>query len=64
METNNEQQRFDRKSAANYIGIAVVTLDRALAKKTIAHFRVGRRVIFNREHLDSFLKKNEVSAKK
>lgn len=62
METIKE--RFDRKEAADYLGVSVITLDRALKAKTISCYRVGRRVIFDREHLDRFLKKNEVSAKK
>lgn len=47
--------RFNRKEAAKYLGVSVVTLDRALAKKVIRHFRIGRRVLFAQWHLDAFL---------
>jgi excisionase family DNA binding protein len=58
------EQKFDRKQAASYLGVSVITVDRALADKKISCFRIGRRVVFNREHLDQFLKKNEIVAKK
>jgi excisionase family DNA binding protein len=59
----NNKERFDRKEAANYCGVSVVTIDRALAGKKISHFRIGRRVIFDRTHLDEFLNKNEYKAR-
>ncbi len=58
-----EQQRFNRSSAADYLGVSVVTIDRALAKNRISCFRVGRRVIFDKRHLDEFLDRNECKAK-
>lgn len=57
-------KRFDRKEAAEYLGVSVITVDRAIANKTISCFRIGRRIIFDRRQLDEFLQKNEVSAKK
>ncbi len=58
-----EKQRFDRCEAADYCGVSTVTIDRALSKRTISCFRIGRRVIFSKQHLDDFLSKNEVKAK-
>ncbi len=59
------KKRLNRKQAADYLGVSIVTLDRAVAKKKISCFRIGRRVLFDSEiHLDAFLQKNEVSAKK
>lgn len=52
-------KRYHRKSAADYLGISIVTLDRALAQKKISHFRIGRRVVFDQRHLDDFLAQNE-----
>ena len=57
------EKRFNRKQAANYLCVSVITLDRALNKKKLACYRIGRRVLFSKNHLDEFLKKNEVSAK-
>lgn len=62
-ETETEKHMFDRFGAANYCGVSVVTIDRLLAKRKISCFRIGRRVIFSKEHLDSFLLKNEYKAK-
>jgi excisionase family DNA binding protein len=62
-ESTTESKTLDRKKAAQYCGVSVVTIDRALAKNKIGHFRIGRRVLFSTAHLDSFLKRNEVSAK-
>ena len=58
-----ENRRFDRSGAAHYCGVSVVTIDRALAKKQIAHYRIGRRIVFDARHLDEFLKANERRAK-
>ncbi len=57
------QERFDRLEAAQYLGISTVTIDRALAKRKIGCYRIGRRVIFSRAHLDEFLSSNEHKAK-
>lgn len=51
--------RYTRKEAAAYCGVSVITIDRALARKEIAHFRIGKRVVFDRRHLDEFLANNE-----
>lgn len=52
-------RKFNRREAAKYCGVAVITIDRALANKLIGHFRVGTRVIFSLSHLDDFLKSCE-----
>lgn len=49
-------KKFNRVEAAEYCGVSTITIDRALAKKTIGHFRIGRRVVFAAEHLDQFLR--------
>jgi len=64
METTEKQtKRFNRHQAAGYCGVSVITIDRALAKEKISHFRVGRRIIFDKSHLDSFLASCEQKAK-
>ncbi len=74
MEAENEQnltggnkrfteQRFDRIEAAKYLGVSTVTIDRKLAKRKISCFRIGRRVVFDKSHLDEFLAENEYKAK-
>jgi excisionase family DNA binding protein len=61
-EARNTKTTYSRKDSAEYLGISVVTLDRAVAGKKIDHCRVGTRVIFLREHLDGFLKAHEQKA--
>lgn len=63
METTNDK-RFDRKLAAEYLGVSVITVDRAIANKTISCFRIGRRILFSKSHLDDFLQSCEQKAKK
>ncbi len=63
MIAENSKEKFDRKSAANYCGVSVITIDRALSKNKISHFRIGRRVIFDKRHLDEFLNSNECKAR-
>jgi len=58
-----EDKNLSRQEAAAYLGVSIVTLDRTIAKKRIAYFRVGRRVIFSQSHLETFLLSNEVKAK-
>lgn len=55
---DNKKITFDRKEAAQRLGISVITIDRELARKKISHFRVGRRVLFTEEHLDQYIQKN------
>jgi excisionase family DNA binding protein len=52
-------ERFTRLEAARYCGVSVITIDRALAKRIIRHFRIGRRVVFAKEHLDEYLRSCE-----
>ncbi len=63
MNTENNKERFNRKGAANYCGVSVITIDRALSKNKISHFRIGRRVVFDKRHLDEFLNSNECKAR-
>lgn len=58
-------ERFTRKEAADYLGVSVVTIDRLVSSKKLGHFRIGTRVIFDREkHLDEFLISCEQKTKK
>lgn len=55
-------QRFTRIEAAQYLRVSVVSVDRAIAKRKISFFRLGRRIVFAKQHLDDFLNRNEVTA--
>ncbi len=54
----SEKITFDRKEAAQKLGISVVTLDRELARNNMPHFRIGRRVLFTRELLEKYIEQN------
>ncbi len=56
-------KNLTRKEASAYLRVSIVTLDRAIAKKRIAYFRIGRRVLFSESHLETFLLSNEVKVK-
>lgn len=60
---NEEGQRFNRKDAAKYLGVALVTIDRLIKARKVGFFRIGRRLVFSKKHLDDFLSKNEVHAR-
>lgn len=60
---NIEKQRFSRSESAEYLGVSVVTVDRAIANRKISFFRIGRRVVFDKKHLDEYLERNEYKAK-
>ncbi len=61
--SKNAKQKFSRIEAANYCGISVVTIDRALAREKVGCYRIGRRIVFSKQHLDEFLSSNECKAK-
>lgn len=51
------KERFTVKEAAEYLGIAASTVYAYAEKKKIAHYRIGTKCTFNKEHLDAFLDK-------
>ncbi len=51
--------KFNRPSAAKYLGTSIVTLDRAVKKRQIGRFQIGRRIVFAQEHLDEYLRSKE-----
>lgn len=58
-----EKQTYSRPEASKYLGISVISIDRAAAKKKIGFFRIGRRILFGKNHLDTFLSQREVKAR-
>ena len=66
MESINSETRprtLTRRDAADYLGVSVLTVDRALRDGEIDHYRIGRRVLFDEDQLKTFLSKNERKAK-
>ncbi len=62
---NREQiETFDRKEAARLLSVSVVTVDRLVAQKQISHCRVGRRIVFQAEHIAEFLNRHTQEAGK
>jgi excisionase family DNA binding protein len=60
--TRNHKNR-SRKAAAEYIGVCILTIDRALRAGEIDHYRIGRRVLFSEDHLNNFLLKHQKNAR-
>ena len=52
---------LDRHSAAQKLGVSVVTLDRMVAKRRIGHVRIGRRVLFTDEMLSEYIARNTMN---
>lgn len=63
VELSVEKRRFNRLESAAYLGVSVVTVDRAVKNEKISFFRIGRRVVFDKRHLDEYLERNEYKAK-
>jgi excisionase family DNA binding protein len=61
--SNELTDAFGRKEAARRLDISVATLDRLLARKRLACLRVGRRVIFTQQLLETFKQKCQTDAK-
>ncbi len=61
--TSSAKQCYSRSEAAYYLGVSVITIDRATAKRKLACYRIGRRIVFSQTHLDEFLMNNEHKAK-
>ena len=54
----------DRKQAADFLNVSVITVDRNVKNKKLGCYRVGTRVLFDvNEHLQPFLKRCEQQAK-
>lgn len=64
METKNEHGLKDRKQAASYLGVSVVTVDRKVKNKELSCYYIGRRKVFSLAQLDKFLSNCEQKAKR
>jgi excisionase family DNA binding protein len=62
-ESVNEKRVYSRKEAAEYLGVALATIDRAIAAREIAVSRLRGRVLFQKEHLEEYLNRNVCAAK-
>lgn len=63
MEEKENKLTFDRKEAAEKLGISLITVDRELARKRMPHFRIGRRVLFTQSHLEKYIERNSKHCK-
>ena len=63
MKEREEKLTFDRKEAAEKLGISLITLDRELARRRMPHFRIGRRVLFTQAHLEQYIERNSKHCK-
>lgn len=62
-EITKQKRTFSRSELAAHLGLALVTIDRAIAAKAISFYQVGRRILFDQKHIDDFLTANERRAK-
>ncbi len=61
--SSSAKQVFSRDEAAYYLGVSVISIDRALAGEKVGCYRIGRRIVFSKQHLDEFLSRNECKAR-
>ncbi len=54
-EIQEQQQPLNRREAAQCLGVAVVTVDRLVAKGELQHFKVGKSTRFTRQHIGEFI---------
>ncbi|QHI72871.1 helix-turn-helix domain-containing protein [Aminipila terrae] len=57
-----ENKIFDSREAAAYLHICYDTLVRSVRKNEIPHFKVGRKLLFRKDSLDEFIRKQEDGA--
>lgn len=54
--------RLRYREAAEYLGIAEITLRRWVSERRIEHLKVGKAVLFNPADLEAFIESNRVPA--
>jgi len=55
-------QKYDRKEAAAYLGVATQTLNKwaCIGYPHIPYYRLGKKAVYDKDDLDAFLEKNRV----
>jgi len=53
---------FSIAQASKILNVSEITIRRLVRAKRIQHRRIGRRILFTKEDLDSFLENSKVSA--
>ena len=53
---------FSIAQASKILNVSEITIRRIVRAKRIQHRRIGRRILFTKEDLDSFLENSKVSA--
>jgi excisionase family DNA binding protein len=62
MRSTDNNDLLTRQEAAARLKISVPNLDRLLARKSISHYKIGRRVYISNQHLAEFLLNAECQA--
>jgi excisionase family DNA binding protein len=52
---DTEHQALNRREAAARLGVAVVTVDRLVAKGELPHFKVGKCIRFTAQDISEFI---------
>lgn len=61
--TESSKKYLSRTEAARYLGVSVVTLDRAIKQRKLSCAYIGRRVVLTPNQLDEFFSRNTRAAK-
>ncbi|MBM4762744.1 helix-turn-helix domain-containing protein [Bacillus sp. B15-48] len=54
-----ERKTITAQEAADYIGVHIDTIYTMVRQKEIPHVRVRRRILFNRETIDAWMRQQE-----
>lgn len=61
---NNDKNLLSVNGAAEFLGVAPVTIRRAVREKFLTHIRIGDRILFRREDLEAFIESCTVVAER
>ncbi len=58
----NDKKYFSKLELSNDLGVSLRTIDSWIASGIISYSKIGRRVIFSKEDIDEFVKRNKIEA--
>jgi excisionase family DNA binding protein len=50
---------FSKREAANILNCSEITIHRQIKSNKLGHFRIGKKVLISREHINRFLQRCE-----
>ncbi len=57
-----EKKYYSKLELSNELGVSMRTIDTWIASGLISYSKIGRRVIFSKEDIEEFVKRNKIEA--